>query len=130
MLVDSSAWIEFLRGTGSDIAFFLKDAISQKQLATTDAVVMEVLAGARTDHEWSELGALLGMCQMIPSSTSDFLDASNIIRHSRMHGETIRRSADCLIAAVAVRADIPILHVDRDYEVIARHSSLKLVSLS
>lgn len=52
--------------------------------------------------------------------------AAAIHRRCRVRGETVRNMTDCLIAAVAIREDVPILALDRDFEVIARHTPLRL----
>ena len=52
-------------------------------------------------------------------------DAVELYRKARKQGITIRSSADCLIAACALRHDLEVLHRDRDYPLIARVSRLK-----
>ena len=56
----------------------------------------------------------------------DFEHAADIQRACRSQGETVRSLVDCLIAAVAIREDLPVLSADRDFEVIARHTGLQL----
>jgi predicted nucleic acid-binding protein len=41
-------------------------------------------------------------------------------------GETVRKVDDCLIAAVAIRNDVAVLHDDRDFDVLARHTTLRV----
>jgi predicted nucleic acid-binding protein len=50
--------------------------------------------------------------------------AAVLYRDCRRGGETPRAVNDCLIAAIAIRHDLPVLHRDRDFDVIARHSTL------
>ena len=60
ILVDSSAWVEFLRATGSPAHLHLRSALKEKvDLASTDVVVMEILAGARDDADRDRLRRLL-----------------------------------------------------------------------
>lgn len=56
----------------------------------------------------------------------DYESAAAIYRHRRRSGETVRRLIDCLIAAVAIREQLPLLHQDSEFEVIARHTALAL----
>ena len=58
--------------------------------------------------------------------SSDYYDAAALYRRCRRQGETVRKLADCLIAAVAIRAEIPILHNDRDFDTLARHTELQV----
>ena len=60
---------------------------------------------------------------MLPT---DYEAAAALYRRCRRQGETVRKLLDCLIAAVAIRAGTPILHNDRDFDVLARHTELQL----
>jgi predicted nucleic acid-binding protein len=126
ILIDTSAWIEFLRGTDSEVSMRV-DQLLESRTATTDPVIMEVLAGARNELDLRRLQALLGRSRNIACSPADFLAASEIRRATRAAGESVRGTLDCLIAAIAIRENVPVLHSDRDFEVIARHSNLSLV---
>jgi predicted nucleic acid-binding protein len=127
ILVDTSAWIEFLRGTGSEVSVRVRELLGADQAATTDVVVMEVVAGARDAADEKELLTLLDRCHFIPTDgPQDYEDAAAISRVCRQAGDRVRWLADCLIATVAIRADLPILTVDTDFEAIARHTPLQL----
>ena len=126
ILVDSSAWIEFLRATGSPAHLTVRETLTDGQLAVTEPVIMEVLAGARDDDHAAQLESLLGLARLVPTLASDYLDAARVYRRCRQRGETVRRMVDCLIAAVAIRSGATLLHHDRDFDVIGRHSRLTL----
>jgi predicted nucleic acid-binding protein len=90
-------------------------------------VVTEVLAGGRDDAHVVQLRRLLSRCQFVPTEgLRDFEDAAQLYRQCRRGGETVRALADCLIAAVAVRSGLQVLQADKDFEVLARHTSLRL----
>jgi predicted nucleic acid-binding protein len=127
-LVDSSAWIEFLRGTGSAAHLWLRSALNNKvSLATTDTVVMEVLAGARDDADWNRLRRFLYGLRFLPvDGPADYESAAELYRLCRRGGETPRQLADCLIAAVAIRTGADLVCADADFELIARHAPLRL----
>lgn len=126
ILVDSSAWIEFLRATGSPTHVAVRETLGDGQLAVTEPVIMEVLAGARDDDHAAQLESLLGRARLVPTLAADYLDAARVYRRCRQQGETVRRTVDCLIAAVAIRSGATLLHHDRDFDVISRHSPLAL----
>jgi predicted nucleic acid-binding protein len=128
ILADTSAWVEYLRATGSPIHQRLRQLIAEDgELVTTDVVVMEVLAGARTDERVRQLRRLLNRFDLLPvAGLADFEAAAGIYRRCRRAGETVRKLTDCLIAAVALRGDAELLHRDRDFEVIARHVALRI----
>jgi predicted nucleic acid-binding protein len=127
ILADSSAWIDFLRATGSPADRALSALVGGAELATTDVVLMEVLAGARDEDYEVRLKRLLYSCAVVPvEGPLDYESAAELYRHCRARGATIRRLNDCLIAAVAVRVDALVLHRDRDFDVIAAHSTLRV----
>ena len=125
ILVDASAWIEFLRNTGSGVCVRVDELLAEP-IAICAPVQMEILAGARNDRHLKDLRGLLARAQTLPTSPTDYEDAATIYRVCRRRGETVRRLIDCLIAAHAIREQIPILHSDSDFDAIARHTSLQL----
>lgn len=96
------------------------------EIATSDPVLMEVLAGARDPQHLGQLRQLLLRAGMRHCRPEDYEAAALIYRRCQEQGETVRRLIDCLIAAVAIREELPLLHQDRDFEVIARHTALAL----
>jgi predicted nucleic acid-binding protein len=87
---------------------------------------MELLAGVRSRREHSRVRArLLALPQLTLRGLTDFEAAASLYRTCRTKGATIRRLMDCLIAAVAIREKATILHNDRDFEVLVRHTRLQ-----
>ncbi len=125
ILIDTSAWIEFLRDTGS-VTCNRVEALLESEIAVCDAVRMEVLAGARDERHLQNLRGLLARIVTIPTTSADYDDAARLYRHCRQRGETVRKLIDCLIGSIAIRADTPILHDDADFDVLARHTDLRI----
>lgn len=125
ILVDTSAWIEFLRGTGSPTCEAV-DRLLAHDIAICDAVSMEVLAGARDETHLRRLRGLLARATLLETARADYDMAAALYRGCRQQGETVRKLIDCLIAAVAMREDVAVLHADADFDVLARHTSLRI----
>ena len=68
---------------------------------------------------------MLSLASPIPVERVDWIDAARLQRRCRSQGETVRRLPDCLIAAVAIRADVAVLHRDQDFDTLARHTALR-----
>lgn len=123
MLVDTSVWIELLNGR-------LGSRVSEEELvsfATCGPIIQEVLQGMTDDatsHAFREAFLALPVLSD-PLPKASFLAAAEIYRLGRAKGYTIRSSADCLIAAIAIEHRTPVWHKDRDYEAIARYTSLR-----
>jgi predicted nucleic acid-binding protein len=129
ILVDSSAWVEFLRATGSPTHLRVRSALrAGAELATTDVIVMEILAGARDDADRDRLRRLLyGLEFLAVDGPLDYEQAAELYRLCRRGGETPGKLTDCLIAAVAIRNDAELLCEDSDFDAIARQVPLRLV---
>jgi len=88
---------------------------------------MELLAGTSTPSELARLRTRMhSMTLLRLRGLPDFEKAADLYRTCRRRGETVRRLIDCLIAAVAIREHATILHNDRDFEALARHSKLRI----
>jgi predicted nucleic acid-binding protein len=124
ILIDTSAWIEFLRDTGSPVCARV-DELLEAEIATCHPIRMEVLAGARDERHLAELRGLLARAVLIPTGPTDYEDAAALYRACRRAGETVRKLIDCLIAATAVRAGIALLHADSDFDRLARLTRLR-----
>jgi predicted nucleic acid-binding protein len=87
---------------------------------------MEVLAGARSDDHLQQLRQLLARATLLPTEPVDYETAASLYRACRRHGRTVRKLIDCLIGAIAIRANVPVLHMDSDFTALAEITSLKL----
>jgi predicted nucleic acid-binding protein len=125
ILVDTSAWVEFLRNTGSPVCHEV-DRLIGEDVASCDPVRMEVLAGARDDVHLRRLRGLLARTTTLGTGSADYEAAAALYRTCRRGGDSVRKLIDCLIAAVAIREAIPILHADADFDAIARRTGLRI----
>ena len=128
VLVDSSVWIAFLRDSGDPEVDLLEQLIDERRAATTDVVLLEVLAGTTDEERAARLRRFLAGAELLrQESPADAEQAAALYRACRRAGETPRSLNDCLIAAVALRHDVPVLHRDRDFTLLAQHTDLRLV---
>lgn len=130
ILVDSSVWVEFLRGTGSPVHVRVRAALEDgAPLACTDPILMEILAGARDDADRDKLRRFLYGLEFLPvEGPADYETAAELYRLCRGGGDTPRKLTDCLIAAVAIRNEAELLCEDADFLAIARHAPLRLIT--
>lgn len=132
IVADTSAWIEYLRATTSPADLAMTRLIDEgRDLAVTEVVMMELLAGARDARHLDDLRGRLAAFPMLTLSPVDSYErAAEVWRACRRAGQTVRSLLDCLVAVAALEADAEVLHADRDFEVIARHSPLRLAPLT
>lgn len=127
ILVDTSAWIELLRGTGGRAhRTFIRLVDEEAPLAVTEIVVAEVLTGARDDLEHRRLRRrLLSLHMLSVGGVAGFERAARLARHCRRRGIT-PSMADCLVATPALAAGAAVLHADADFDAIASVTDLRV----
>lgn len=128
VLADSSAWISFFRTSSrNSVADKLEKLIElEADVCLCGPVLAEVLRGIREDAQHRKISSILDSFEYYEADKETYRHAAHIYRHCRARGFTIRGTADCTIAAIALRHDLELLHDDRDYEVIARFFPLRL----
>lgn len=129
ILVDTSAWVDYDRATGSPCDQRLTSLIAEggELVAVSEPVLMEVLAGARDDQRHRDLRRLLTSFIWIPiDPIADFEGAAHIYRSCRRSGITPRGLIDCMIVNIAIRSNATLLTADRDFIQIAEIVPLNL----
>ena len=128
VLIDTSAWIDFFRGAPSRENALLKDCLSRRDhVFVTGAIVQEILQGIRDDSQYRSIKEYLLLFTKVDAEFSDYIEAADIYRALRKKGLTINGAIDCLIAVVALRHRLSLLHKDSDFALISRYYPLALV---
>ena len=128
ILVDTSAWVEFDRATSSPVDTRLTELIiTTDEVAVSEPIVMEVLAGARDDRRETDLRRLMDRVTLRRFDAGvDFHGAIRIYRTCRRSGVTPRGMVDCMIAAVALRSGAGLLTADADLDRVAGVMGIEL----
>lgn len=126
VLIDTSAWIEYFRATGSPAAVEVRRLLtSGTEVAICEPIAMEILSGAVGADSLAKLQRLVdGLPSLKLDDAIDFRSAAAIFRSARAGGRTVRSINDCLIAALAIRHGVEVVHRDADYDVIAQITPL------
>jgi predicted nucleic acid-binding protein len=131
ILIDTSAWVEYFRATGSAAAVEVRRLLAEEmdQVAMCEPVAMEILSGVSDESTFVKLERLVnGLPSLTIDDSTDFRSAAQVYRAARRAGRTIRSINDCLIAALAIRHSARIIHQDIDFEVIAAMTNLAATS--
>jgi predicted nucleic acid-binding protein len=127
ILIDSSVWIDHLRGRDSPEAKRLASALAaDEDLCTCGLILTEVLQGIQGDAAHQRVRRLLTALVYLPMPKRVYIRAADVYRTARAAGETVRNAVDCIIAACAIEHQVPLLQRDRDFLVLQRVSALKL----
>ena len=131
ILTDTTVWIDFFKGTRSVFLRKLHEMIEQEEdLCLTGIHVTEILQGIKNDVEFERTKRhLLSFPIFLIQDIETHLHAARIYRSCRKRGKTVRKTADCLIAATAIENDLILFHNDRDFDTIASCTRLKVYSV-
>ncbi|MBI2437292.1 MAG: PIN domain nuclease [Lentisphaerae bacterium] len=128
IIVDTSVWVDFFHGKDSaDVQALERILARGEDICICGIILTEVLQGIREDRDYRATLSRFESFLFLPMNQRTFLKAAELYRLLRHKGITIRNSVDCLIAAVAIEHDIPLLHKDRDFDSIAKYGGLKIL---
>ncbi|GAA3977961.1 type II toxin-antitoxin system VapC family toxin [Mucilaginibacter dorajii] len=131
VLVDTSVWINFFKGIETESSKFLKNNLANIVIATCPTIVQKVLQGLTSDNSERIVKSHFDNLTKIYEDPYDVaVKAADLYRSLRKKGVTIRKPNDCLIAIYAINNKLVLLNDDRDFQFIAQHSSLKVMSFN
>ncbi len=132
ILIDTSAFIEFLNHTGSAFDREIERLIvNEEDIAVADIILTEVLQGIRDDIEYGEIKeSLLSFPVYSTKGMDSYIAAAELYRKCRKKGFTVRSTVDLLIAQIAVENDLILMHNDKDFDTIKNVSGMKVYKIS
>jgi predicted nucleic acid-binding protein len=128
ILVDTTVWIDFFAGRPRQHVATLEQLLrTGEDICICGIVLSEVLQGIRSDSEYTKTEDYFESLVFLPMTHATFLRSSKMYQTLRKKSVTIRACLDCMIASVAIEHRVPLLHNDRDFDKIARHTNLAVV---
>jgi len=128
VIVDSSVWIDFLKGVTTPETQWLDLRLDHDPVALTTLILAEVLQGLRDDREASAVEAELRKFEIVElHDVALAVEAAGHYRRLRQRGHTVRKTIDLLIATYCVREDHQLLHRDRDFDLFEQHLGLQVI---
>jgi predicted nucleic acid-binding protein len=128
LIFDTSVWIDFLKNKRNPESDLLTSYIEDNdQILLTPTILQEILQGIREDGQYRQIKEIISYFTVLQiSPVQAAIGAAELYRGLRKKGLTIRKSNDCLIAFHAIEFSTPLVHLDSDFELIGKHSKLKL----
>ena len=128
ILVDTSVWIDYFRGTRTGRTDKLDALLGTEPLAIGDLILTEVLQGFTTDRAFDRARALLATLDFVVLGGTDVaVEAARNFRRLRAVGVTPRKTIDTVIATRCLVSGLQLLHDDRDFDDFERHLGLRCV---
>ena len=139
VLVDSSVWVESLRGVHTRETAILgqllawldpqlspDDGETPADLLIGDLILCEVLRGIPEPREHALVKeAMLSFEVVTIGGVEVALEAADHHRALRRLGVTVRKTIDLLIGTYCIAHDCALLHSDRDFDPMTRHLGLR-----
>ena len=128
ILVDSSVWIDFYRGTVTPQVDALDRLLGEELVAIGDLMMTEVLQGFASERDFNKARRLLGALDLVEIGGRDvMIEAARYFRDLRARGITIRKTIDTLIATRCIVSGYRLLYSDRDFDPFVTHLGLERV---
>lgn len=128
ILVDSSVWIDYFRGTCNEQTDILDTLLSSEPVGVGDLMLAEVLQGFASERDFNQAKqVLLSLQQVEIGGTELAVQAARNFRTLRLHGVTVRKTIDALIATRCIESDLLLLHSDRDFDAFEKHLGLRVL---
>lgn len=127
VIIDTTVWIDFFLDRNKPHVSALQQAIeNEEDLCICGVILTEVLQGIRSDADYIKTKGYFDDIIYLPMRKATYVRAAEIYRSLRKSGVTIRKPVDCMIASVSIENDTRLLHNDRDFNQIAKHTNLKI----
>ena len=126
ILVDSSVWIDYFRGTATPEAELLDGLLGTELVATGDLILAEVLQGFVSDRDFNQARKLMMNLGIVNLGGEDIaVQAARNFRVLRSLGVTVRKTIDTVIATRCIESRLPLLYSDRDFDPFVEHLGLR-----
>lgn len=128
ILVDSSVWIDYFRGTPTPQADMLDKLLGVETLSTGDLILAEVLQGFEDERHFDLAKRMMMSLEIINLGGLDIaIQAARNFRALRRLGVTIRKTIDTVIATRCIESGYHLLHNDRDFDPFVKHLGLRVL---
>ncbi len=128
ILVDSSVWIDYFKGTVTAQTEKLDSLLGHEPLAIGDLILTEVLQGFPDEADFNKARKVLTSLVVVELGGEEIaVQAAKNFRTLRHLGVTVRKTIDTVIASRCIESGYDLLHHDRDFDPFAEHLGLRVV---
>lgn len=126
ILVDSSVWIDYFRGSATPQTDRLDALLGSEPIATGDLILAEVLQGFVSDRDFKQAKSLMMSLVVVDlAGQAIALQAAKNYRVLRSRGVTVRKTIDTVIATRCIESGWSLLYSDKDFDPFVEHLGLR-----
>lgn len=130
ILVDSSVWIDYFRGSRTPQTDTLDALLGTEPIVTGDLILTEVLQGFASDRDFRQAKGLLTSLNVIDLGGQEVaIKAAVNFRTLRARGITVRKPIDTVIATRCIESGYRLLYSDTDFDPFVIHLGLRSAQL-
>ena len=127
VLIDTSAWIEYFQGGAPAVVRKVATCLREEDVAIGDLIYCEIMQGLHVESHRRQIdGLLTGLPRFKMVGFEMAAKSAANYRFLRGKGVTVRKTIDVLIGTFCAENDLPLLHHDRDFDLMAGHIGLKI----
>jgi predicted nucleic acid-binding protein len=128
VIVDTTVWIDYLRGTDKPETRWLDREWQRQRLGLTDLILGEVLHGIRERSSFDRVREDLLKFHIFETGGVDLaLTAVQNNRKLRQRGPTVRKTIDCLSGTSCLEHGHALLHRDGDFDAFEKALGLGVI---
>jgi predicted nucleic acid-binding protein len=128
ILVDSSVWIDYFKGTITPQTEKLDSLLGHELLAIGDLILTEVLQGFADETDFNQARKMLTSLDVVELGGQEIaVQAAKNSRTLRRLGVTVRKTIDTVIATRCIESGYDLLHNDGGFDPFAQHLGLRVV---
>jgi len=129
ILVDSSVWIDYFKGTVTAQTERLDTLLGSEPLAIGDLILTEALQGFAGEQDFKQARKMLTSLTVVELGGQEIaIQAAKNFRALRSLGITVRKTIDTIIATRCIESGYDLLHSDRDFDPFAKLLGLRVVA--
>lgn len=126
-IIDTSVWVDYFNAVINDKTDAADNLLEQRSVIILPLILQEILQGIRERQMFETIkGSLLSLNFLQYNPIESAIGAASLYRFLQRKGITVRKPNDCLIAVICINNDTPLLHNDKDFDNIAKHTTLKI----
>ncbi len=130
-IIDSTVWIDYFNNVINDKTNAADKLLENRFAIILPVILQEILQGIRNRETFDSIRWLMLSLEFFQyDAVQAAIDAASLYRFLKIKGVTVRKPNDCLIAIICINNNIPLLHNDKDFDNIAKHTSLKIYKYS
>ena len=126
ILVDTSVWIKYFRGTSASLSEKVDEILSKHEVYVPKIVIAELIQGSKSDREISVIEEFVDAFNIVDQKEDTWIKTGRLSYNLRKRGKGVNLT-DCYIAVIAQEYDCAIFSFDEHFKDIRKSLNIHLL---